>query len=132
MALATPSTPAASASSNPEPTSTTTTNWLTQSIENLDGSMASGRSNYQAWKFRIICIHKEKELLRAIEGDLDTSDSKDIARDNAAFTILTLNIKDSQITHIQECSTAKEAWDALWTVHQEIGAPGRIVLLQRL
>ena len=132
MSLATPSTASASAFSNPEPTSTTATTSLTQSIEKLDGSMASGRSNYQAWKFRIIRILKEKGLLRAIEGELDRSDSKDIARDNAAFTILTLNIKDSQITHIQECGTAREAWDALKTVHQGIGACGRMVLLQRL
>ena len=132
MSLATPSTAAASISSNPEPTSTTATTSLTQSIENLDGSMALGRSNYQAWKFRIIRILKEKGLLRVIEGDLDTSNSKDIARDNAAFTILTLNIKDLQITYIQECGTAREAWDALQSVYQVIGACGRMVLIQRL
>jgi len=71
--------------------------------------MASGKSNYQAWKFRIIRILKEKVLLTAIEEDLDTSNSKALALDNAAFTILTLNVKDSQITHIQECRTTKEA-----------------------
>ena len=55
-----------------------------------------------------------------------------MACDNAAFTILTLNVKDSQITHILECSTAKEAWEAIRTVHQGIGATGRMVLMQRL
>lgn len=79
--------------------------------------MASGRSNYQASKFRIVYILKEKGLLRAIEGELDRSDSKDIAGDNAAFMILTLNIKDSQITHIQECGTSREAWDTLKTFY---------------
>ena len=111
------------------PTATTS---LTQSIEKLDGSMASGKSNYQAWKFRIIRILKEKSLLSAIENHPDKSNSKEIAQDNAAFTILTLNIKDSQITHIQECGTAKDAWDTLRVVHQGIGASGRMVLLQRL
>ena len=120
-----------SVASLPEPTTTTATTAttsLTQSIEKLDGSMASGRSNYQAWRFRIVRILKEKGLLTAIEGDLDESNAKDLARDNAAFTILTLNIKDSQITHIQECGTAREAWDALRIVHQGIGASGRMVL----
>ena len=28
-------------------------------------------------------------------------------KDNQAFTIITLNIKDSQIPHIQRCETAK-------------------------
>ena len=105
---------------------------LTQWIEKLDGSMASGKSNYQAWKFRIIRILKEKGLLAAIEEDLDKANSKAMSRDNAAFTILTLNVKDSQITHIQDCVTAKEAWEALRVVHQGIGASGRMVIMQRL
>ena len=95
-------------------------------------SMASGKSNYQARTFRIVRILKEKGLLAAIEEDLDTSNSKALAQDNAAFTILTLNVKDSQITHIQECGTTKEAWDSLRIVHQGIGASGRMVLMQRL
>ena len=57
--------------------------------------MASGKSNYQVWKFRIICILKEKGLLAAIEVDLDKTDSKAMSRDNAAFTMLTLNVRDS-------------------------------------
>jgi len=113
------------------PTSSGTTS-LTQSIEKLDGSIAAGKSNYQAWRFRVIRILKEKGLLTAIEEELDKSDSKAVARDNAAFTILTPNVKDSQITHIQECSTAKEAWEALRTVHQGIGATGRMVLMQSI
>ena len=94
--------------------------------------MVSGKSNYQAWKFRIVRILKEKGLLPAIEENLDKTNSKALAQDNAAFTILTLNVKDSQITHIQECSTAKQAWESLRIVHQGIGESGRIVLMQRL
>ena len=94
--------------------------------------MASGTSNYQAWKFRIVRILKEKVLLQAIKENLDKTNSKALAQDNAAFTILTLNVKDSQITHIPECSTAKQAWESLHIVHQGIGASGRMVLMQRL
>ena len=94
--------------------------------------MAAGKSNYQAWKFRIMRILTEKGLHTAIEKALDKSDTKDVARDNAAFTILTLNVKDSQITHIQGCGAAKEARYALKVVHQGIGANGRMVLRQRL
>ena len=112
-------------------TSSATTS-LTQSIEKLDGSMAAGKSNYQAWKFRVIRILKEKGLLTAIEESLDKADSKAVARDNAAFTILTLNVRDSQITHIQDCTMAKDAWEALRIVHQGSGSSGRMVLMQRL
>ena len=94
--------------------------------------MASGTSNYQAWKFRIGRILKEKGLLQAIEENLDKTNSKALAQDNAAFTMLTLNVKDSQITHIQECSTAKQAWGSLCIIHHGIGASGRMVLMQRL
>jgi len=94
--------------------------------------MAGGKSNYQAWMFRIMRILTEKGLHTAIEKVIDKSDTKEVARDNAAFTILSLNVKDSQITHIQRCGTAKEAWDALQVVHQGIGANGRMVLRQQL
>ena len=70
--------------------------------------------------------------MTAIDKDFDKSNAKDIARNNASFTILTLNIKDSQITDIQDCVTAKAAWEALRIVHDGIGASGRMVLLQRL
>jgi len=47
-------------------------------------------------------MHKEKGLLTAIEEGLNKSNSKAISEDNTAFTILTLNVENSQITHIQE------------------------------
>ena len=36
---------------------------LSHSIDKLDGTMATGHSNYNAWCFRLIRILKEKELL---------------------------------------------------------------------
>ena len=100
---------------------------LTQSIEKLDSSLATGQSNYNAWRFRIIRILKEKELQQALE-DSTVSSSKD----DQAFTIITLNIKDSQIPYIQNAITAKEAWAALKEVHQGIGTNGQMILMQRL
>jgi len=100
---------------------------LTQSIEKLDGSMATGQSNYHAWRFRIIRILKEKDLLAVIEDSTVSS-----VKDDQAFTIITLNIKDSQIPHIQDATTAKAAWPSLREVHQGIGTNGRMVLMQPL
>ena len=54
------------------------------------------------------------------------------AKDDQAFTIITLNIKDSQIAHIQDATTAMEAWTFLKEVHQGIGTNGRMVLMQHL
>ena len=72
-------------------------------------------------------ILKEKDLLHAIEDSTVSS-----TKDDQAFTIITLNIKDSQIPHIQNSKTAKEAWSTLKEVHQGIGTNGRMVLMQRL
>jgi len=112
---------------NTNPSTSTTS--LTQSIEKLDGAMATGQSNYNAWRFRIIRILKEKDLLSAIE---DSGTLVSSSKDNQAFTIITLNIKDSQIPYIQDATTTREAWVALKEVHQGIGMNGRMVLMQRL
>ena len=126
---------------------------LSHSIDKLDGTMATGKSNYNAWRFRLVRILKEKDLLTVVselppqstpEAEASTATaagkvltpSPELAefniKDNQAFTIITLNIKDSQVPHIQRCATAKEAWDSLREVHQGIGTNGRMILTQRL
>lgn len=109
---------------------------LSHSIEKLDGSMATGKSNYVAWKFRVLRILKEKGLASALEDDpADESETASTTTERVndqAFTIISLNIRDSQIPHIQSASNAKEAWDSLAKVHQGIGSNGRMVLMQRL
>jgi len=70
---------------------------------------------------------KEKDLLLAMEDSEDTVSS---SKDDQAFAIITLNIKDSQIPYIQDATTTKEAWTALKEVHQRMGMNGRMVLMQ--
>jgi len=120
---------ASSCTSTTSVNSGVSTTSLTQSIEKLDGGMATGQSNYNAWRFRIVLILKEKGLLSAIE---DTDTPVSTSKDDQAFTIITLNIKDSQIPYIQDATTTKVACTALVDVHQGIGMNGRMVLMQRL
>jgi len=98
--------------------------------------MASGNSNYVAWKFRILRILKEKGLSHMLEAASNDESTIDDAtrnrRNDQAFTIISLNISDSQIPHIQTASSAKEAWESLAKVHQGIGSNGRMVLMQKL
>ena len=101
---------------------------LSHSIEKLDGTIATGKSNYNPWRLRLVRILKEKELLTTVtEGSAPPTEASTAAaagkapatpeslsadftlKDNQAFTIITLNIKDSQIPHIQQCGTSKEA-----------------------
>ena len=67
--------------------------------------------------------------MSAIEDSETTISS---TKDDQAFTIITLNIKDSQIPYIQDATTTKEVWTALKEVHQCIGMNGRMILMQRL
>jgi len=70
---------AAASTSQPTAPSPAATTSLTKSIEKLDGSMAAGKSNYQAWKFGTMRILTEKGLHTAIEKALDKSDTKNVA-----------------------------------------------------
>ena len=135
-AAAAASTPSTPTTSTPTPSYPNPFTSLSHSIEKLDGSMATGKSNYVAWKFRVLRILKEKGLARAIEETTDdeaTGSQEATNRINdQAFTIISLNIRDSQIPHIQAATSAKEAWEALAKVHQGIGSNGRMVLMQKL
>ena len=94
---------------------------LSHSIDKLDGTMATGKSNYNAWRYRLVRILKEKDLLTVVldspaprstpeagasaaatgKTPSDTPESAEFnSKDNQAFTIITLNIRDSQIPHI--------------------------------
>ena len=44
--------------------------------------------------------------------------------------VITINIKDWQVPHIQRSAKAKEAWDSLREVHQGMGTNGRMILTQ--
>src|SRR5437588_2281401 len=74
---------------------------LSHSIEKLDGSMASGKSNYVAWKFWILRILKEKGLAHTPRDGGAPDDAVDQVTaermNDQAFTIISLNIHDSQI-----------------------------------
>jgi len=132
---------APSTSTVPPPVATPYANPFTSishTIDNLDGSMATGKSSYVAWKFRILRILKENGLARALENAADNTDydAADLpARERVnyqAFMIMSLTIRDSQIPHMQAARNAKEAWESLAKVHQGIGSNGRMVLMQKI
>jgi len=127
---------AAAGTATPSPTTPHPYTSLSHSIEKLKGSMARGKSNYVAWKFRVLRILKGKGLPGALEDT--TADQPETSSGNTEYvndqacTIISLNIRDSQIPHIQSARNAKEAWDALAKVNQGIGSNGGLILIQRL
>jgi len=48
--------------------------------------------------------------------------------DDRAFNIISLNIKDLQISHIQDCLSAYKTWTELAKVCQGIGANGGMII----
>ena len=124
------------ATPTPTPTGPHRYTSLSHSIEKLDGSMATGKSNYVAWKFRVLRIIKEKGLPYILDAPTNENSSSDPGAtermNDQAFTIISRNIRDSQIPHIQTARNAKEDWEALAKVHQGIGSNRRIVLMQKL
>ena len=60
--------------------------------------MPMGKSNYVAWKFRIMRILKEKGLARVLENSPADDPTSDIANteqvNEQVFTIISLNIHD--------------------------------------
>ena len=83
--------------------------------------MGSGRSNYVAWNFRILRILNEKDLFQVLEETSNDKSTIDEAtrngRSDQAFTIISINIGNFEIPHIQTARTAKEAWESLAKVH---------------
>lgn len=93
-------------------------------IDKLDGS------NYMQWKFKVKLFLIHKGCWDAIEPrEGVTSTTENIQK---ALAIIGLSVKDDQIVHIQDCTTALEAWNNLSTVYQDTGTASKIVLQDQL
>jgi len=77
---------------------------LSHSIEKLDRSMAIGKSKYVPWWFHVLAVLNANGLARAMEDNpADESSTASASMESVnhqAFTIISLNISDSQIPHI--------------------------------
>ena len=87
-------------------------------------------TNYHQWKFRIKLILMKEGLWKIMEGKrkAPASDSKDTTAlekwetdcDNV-FATLCLAITNSEMSHIEECTTAAEVWAKLAKVYEAKG-----------
>lgn len=85
------------------------------------------RTNYLASKFKMQMLLTHKVLCEVIEGT-------DSANTNAKkeFALIGLSLKDSEIVHIQSCTTGNEAWMNLYQLYENSGAANKMHLLKEL
>lgn len=87
-------------------------------IEKLNGE------NYVVWSVQMKSLLVTLDLWDAIKGDNGISPTVD----QKALANITLCVKPSEILHIKNCATAKEAWDTFSRLYQR-NAPSRKVNL---
>ena len=82
--------------------------------------------NYGVWKVRMKAILLDRQLAGVVFGTEEKpKDAKELKRwmrkDEQALTQITLAVDDDQTDHVQDVTTAKEAWDILSMVHRPQG-----------
>src|SRR4051794_21283689 len=94
-------------------------------IEKLDGN------NFHTWKLKMKMILIREDLWEIVNGETEspasssgkekesTATTKTWQKsDQKALATIFLAIADSQLTHIEDCMTSKEAWDKLQNTYE--------------
>src|SRR4051812_26864353 len=94
-----------------------------------------GGDNFHLWKFKMRMILEEKDLWTIVNGTENRpADTDKLAhatyekRDNRALMIICLNLQDSEMSHIQSSTSAKEAWRTLKEIHEAKSVSNRLFL----
>jgi hypothetical protein len=87
----------------------------------------TGRDNYRDWKFAMKSYLELDDLWDAVLGTEE--DAKKLVK---AKSKINLSLDPTLYVHVEECETAKEAWDNLAAVFNDSGLTRRISLLKTL
>ena len=98
-----------------------------------------GADNYLDWKFSMQMYLTAKSLWEIVSGeevvDANASEEDKLKfkkRHNLAFSVIGLGVKKDLQIYVRNCSTAKEAWNALAARFQRKGLVKKIELRQKL
>lgn len=91
-----------------------------------------GRENYSEWKIGVRAHLITKGLWAWISTEITVSSpATDKKSDEKCLAELTLTLDTCVYTHIEECETAKSAWDALKLAFQDTGVSRKVTLLKQ-
>lgn len=94
--------------------------------------------NYVHWSFRMKMVLIEKDLWQLIDPDVNhAAPAADRAAEEAtqlqkALAVISLNVDDDQLIHVQNAANGRDAWLNLRVVHQRSTIGSKIRLLSRL
>lgn len=98
------------------------------SVTKLNGN------NYQMWKYKMELLLLKEELWNVVNDEAPAQPVPEswTLRDGKARATIGLLIEDSQIIHIRNAQTAREAWNNLKQYHEKSTLTNKVFLLKRL
>lgn len=92
--------------------------------------------NYFIWKYRMEMLLMKEKLWSVVNEDKPEANAEQIAawqqRDDQARGWIGLLVEDSQLCHIRNSTTAKEAWRALKAHHEKDTLSNKVTLIRRI
>ena len=95
------------------------------------------KTNWSSWKMRMEAIFFDRELDGIVDGTEEKPDDPEALKkwkrkNGNALSQITLCVADSEINHIKQFKTAKEAWDKLTMINQAKGLAAKVHLRREL
>lgn len=98
-------------------------------------------TNYHTWKFRMITLLTEKEIMKRIEEEFNEANYADdqrqmkqkaIKEDNLCKSLIVQCLEDSQIDLVRDKGSVFSMWKSLESRYEKKGMPEQIVLRKRI
>lgn len=83
--------------------------------------------NFRPWKFKMKMLLVQRELWESVTGE-----DADQKKNDKAMSLIRLSMADCQIVHIQECTTAQEAWEVLGKIYENPSTANKMYLQEKM
>ncbi|XP_075167557.1 uncharacterized protein LOC142239653 [Haematobia irritans] len=87
------------------------------------------QDNYYNWKFKMKMYLIKESLWDVVESSPAERNQAWIKKDKEAFALISLCVEDSQLIHIRNQETSKEAWNSLQSQHERITLTSKVTLM---